>query len=165
MIGEAPEYDIFISYRVNSDLEKVSALYDTLTSAGLKVWWDKKSLEPGIPWEVGFTDGLLKSRIFLPVFSRDAINHSSLNSQNFSSLHADSDCDNFLLELRLALEFKARCLVERIYPLMIGDLSLSQENQENIQFQFFGNYFRDGCHPKFNQNFAVLDVERKVNPK
>lgn len=70
MIGDNAEFDVFLSYRVNSDLQHVAFLYEVLTSKGMKVWWDKKCLLPGVPWEVGFTDGLLKSRIFVPVFSR-----------------------------------------------------------------------------------------------
>lgn len=75
MIGDTAEYDVFLSYRVNSDLETAAFLYDTMTQKGLKVWWDKTCLLPGVPWEVGFTDGLLKSRIFLPIFSRGFVNY------------------------------------------------------------------------------------------
>ena len=52
MIGESAEFDVFISYRVQSDLEHAEMIYDKLTAAGLKVWWDKKSLAPGVPWQV-----------------------------------------------------------------------------------------------------------------
>ena len=47
-LGDEPEFDVFLSYRVRSDSERVAILYDVLTQAGLKVWWDKKCLEPGI---------------------------------------------------------------------------------------------------------------------
>ena len=52
MLGESAEFDVFISYRVQSDLEHAEMLYDKLTAAGLRVWWDKKSLAPGVPWQV-----------------------------------------------------------------------------------------------------------------
>ena len=35
------EYDVFISYRVASDLPHVELLHRLLQNAGLKVWWDK----------------------------------------------------------------------------------------------------------------------------
>jgi hypothetical protein len=78
MIGDTAEFDVFLSYRVNSDLETAALLYETLTRKGLKVWWDKTCLLPGVPWEVGFTDGLLKSRIFLPIFSREYVANSTV---------------------------------------------------------------------------------------
>ena len=66
--------------------------------------WDKVRLEPGQSWEEGFCDGLLKSRIFLPILSRGAINHPDKSWQNFSQLTTDSNCDNVLLEHLLSLE-------------------------------------------------------------
>ena len=47
MEGQEPEFDIFLSYRVNSEKEVVERLYNLLTATGLKVWWDKKCLKPG----------------------------------------------------------------------------------------------------------------------
>ena len=73
MIGDSAEFDVFLSYRVNSDTEHAAFLFDILSRQGLKVWWDKKCLLPGVPWEIGFTDGLLKSRIFLPIISRGSL--------------------------------------------------------------------------------------------
>ena len=36
--------------RVASDSIHVELMYDLLTAAGLKVWWDRKCLLPGVPW-------------------------------------------------------------------------------------------------------------------
>ena len=47
MVGETAEYDVFISYRVDSDAHHAEFLYDMMTQAGIKVWWDKKCLERG----------------------------------------------------------------------------------------------------------------------
>ena len=44
MIGQAAEFDVFISYRVASDSAHAELVYNLLTEAGLKVWWDKKCL-------------------------------------------------------------------------------------------------------------------------
>ena len=35
------EYNVFISYRVESDLKHAQLLYEGLTKRGLKVWWDR----------------------------------------------------------------------------------------------------------------------------
>ena len=37
--------DVFLSYRVASDRDRVEALYNQLTAAGLRVWWDQKCLK------------------------------------------------------------------------------------------------------------------------
>ena len=43
IMGEAmkQEFDVFISYRVATDLPHVELLHKLLQNAGLKVWWDK----------------------------------------------------------------------------------------------------------------------------
>eukprot|EP01037_Dinobryon_pediforme_P034773 gene34773-40845_t len=112
MLGESAQFDVFLSYRKQSDESHASLLYNRLTAAGLSVWWDKKSLIPG----EGFCDGLVKSLIFLPLLSREAINSSSVEKQNFSLLSKSSNCDNVLLEHRLALELCERGVVVSIYP-------------------------------------------------
>ena len=52
MAGDTPEFDVFLSYRVQSDSEHAEYLYNKFTEAGLKVWWDQRSLLPGVPWQV-----------------------------------------------------------------------------------------------------------------
>jgi serine/threonine protein kinase len=51
MIGETPIYDVFLSYRVDSDEVHAETIYNLLTAADIKVFWDKKCLQLGIPWE------------------------------------------------------------------------------------------------------------------
>ena len=75
LIGEKPKYDVFLSYRVASDSHHVEKLYNLLIAQGFKVYWDKFCLEPGVDWEQGFCEGLVSSRAFVPLLSRDAINH------------------------------------------------------------------------------------------
>ena len=65
MVGDPPTCDVFISYRVDSDSEYVKILYDKLTAAGLSVFWDKLCLPGGVPWEEGFCDGLVQSKVCL----------------------------------------------------------------------------------------------------
>lgn len=49
-----------------SDSEHVGMLYKILTEKGLNVWWDKKCLKSGQPWEEGAYN--LKSVSFFPLF-------------------------------------------------------------------------------------------------
>lgn len=144
MIGEVAEFDVFISYRVASDSHHAQIIYDLLTSRGVKVWWDKVCLQDGVPWEEGFCNGLIKSKIFLPLLSRNALNNSSYINCNLSKLTKDSACDNVLLEYTLALEFRERGLLDFIFPLMIGDELLKSDFGIGVAY---GNYFRSGCHP------------------
>ena len=79
----------------------------------------------------------MRSRIFVPILSRGAINDAKSTRQNFALLTKDSVCDNVLLEHRLALELRDRKLIEKIYPIMIGDY-------EDMT-QSYSNYFASGC--------------------
>ena len=151
MPGDEPEFDLFLSYRVNSDFKHVELLYNLLTKKRLKVWWDKVCLEPGMPWEEGFCNGLAKSRAFVPLLSREAIKHPTIDNQNFEKLTQDSRCDNVFLEHRLALELRAMGLIEKIYPVMIGDKQGGQ----------YSAYFQSGCHPSAPDVY-VESVEAKV---
>lgn len=120
--------------------------------------WDKKCLEPGVSWEDGFCDGLVQSRIFLPLLSRAAIRHPDERRQNFEMHEADSPCDNLLLEMRLSLELFARGLIDRVYPVMIGDKRDGGGGGEAV----YGNYFGNGCHPVLKSKVVVASVEKQL---
>lgn len=108
LFGEEAEYDCFISYRVRADATHAEMVYNSLVEQGLRVWWDRACLQPGVSWEDGFCDGLIKSSIFIPIISRHAINHPTIESQNFRMLKDTSPCDNVLLEYQLSLDLKQR---------------------------------------------------------
>lgn len=154
LIGEDAKYDIFLSYRVASDLSSAETLYKGLTNRGLKVFWDKMSLQPGVDWEQGFCEGLVSSRAFVPLLSRGAINHPSNDRQNFSKLVHDSPCDNVFLEYRFAVELHTLGLIEKIFPVFIGDFDASSD--------YFGHYFNDGCHPSLTPGSPISSVEEKL---
>jgi serine/threonine protein kinase len=119
--GDEADFDVFISYRVGSDSLEAEALYNALVDRGVRVWWDQKSLLPGEPWDQKFCEGLAKSRIIAPLLSRAAMKSPTNPRQNLETLHESSPCDNVLLEHRLALELRDRGLIEKIFPLFIGD--------------------------------------------
>ena len=115
-------------------------------------------LEPGVSWEDGFCDGLAKSRIFVPILSRAALKHRTESRQNLEQLTAESPCDNLLLEFRLSLELMSRGLIDRIYPVMIGDCVMDEETREGV----YSNYFGSGCHPSLKGKVVVQSVEQQL---
>lgn len=155
LAGDVARYDVFLSYRVASDLPHARMLYRWLTARGVKVWWDVKCLKGGEQWEDGFCNGLVRSMIFLPIISRGAVNHPSSPRQSFGTLVSDSPCDNVFLEHRLALELRERGLIEKIFPLFFGD-----QNSEGTysKYTFSGDY---PCHPICSETI-IESVECKV---
>ena len=141
--GDEPEYDIFLSYRVATDKDLVTAIYDKLTAMNLRVFWDKICLADGKNWEEGFATGLCGSGIFVPLISRGAL------KSRFESLHADSDVDNVLLEHRLALELYEFDLITHIYPIYVGDVDNSGK---------YGDYSRSDASP-LSPDITVLKLE------
>ena len=161
MVGEVPEFDVFLSYRVASDVKHVEYLYNLLTERGIKVWWDKKCLAPGVPWEEGFCDGLVNSRAFVPLLSREAINSGNYEKQNFGHMTEDSPVDNVYLEYRLALELHHFRLLEFIFPVLIGDCD-ERSFDKILPNRLYSSYFRSGCHPTSLPDVVVSSVEAKV---
>ena len=153
LVGEKPKYDVFLSYRVASDAHHVEKLYNLLTAQGFKVYWDKLCLLPGVDWEQGFCEGLVSSRAFVPLLSRDAINHPDKPWQNFSKLTPDSNCDNVFLEHRLAVELQGLGLIEKMFPVFIGNLDATTSE--------YSHYFGSGCHPSLPDT-AIKSVEEKL---
>jgi len=47
LVGDDAKWDVFISYRSDSDEEIARLLHKILTECGLRVWWDKVCLLPG----------------------------------------------------------------------------------------------------------------------
>ena len=143
--AKTASFDVFLSYRVDSDLHMAQDLYHILTAKGLRVWWDRMSLADGVDWERGFCAGLISSRIFVPLLSHQGI------QERFSQLAEDSRCDNVFLENRLALELQDRGLTEKIFPIFVG--AKSTVRQQN----FYDKYYPGAVSTKY-----VHSVERKV---
>jgi len=162
MVGEQSEFDVFLSYRVASDFKLVETLYDMLTSLDLRVWWDKRCLEAGQEWEEGFCKGLVKSAVFVALISKQGMFNMNTSRMNFSSLSAESECDNVFLEHRMALELKHMGLLEAIYPIMIGDsLHSCMTEKDNINFSSHVFSRFSVRNIRFSDE-AVLSVEEKL---
>jgi len=120
-------------------MEIAQSIYDNLTASGLKVWWDKKCLQPGQSWEVGFCQGLVDSSSIVCIISRGGMKNPDVKWMNWENLQSDSRCDNVLLEWRLALELKERGMIQAIFPVMVGDVDRNGK---------FSNFFKSGCKPE-----------------
>jgi hypothetical protein len=103
-----------------------------------------------VSWEAGFCDGLVKSRTIVCLLSRAGI------KTQFEALVETSNCDNVLLEHRLALELQERGLIERIFPIFISDVDAITGE--------YGDYFLQNCHPRLaaSSSVAVASVEAKL---
>ena len=153
LVGEKAEYDVFISYRVFSDFDHAERLYKLLTAKGLRVWWDRVSLQPGVPWEDGFCEGLMKCKSFVPLLSRRAV-------KGFEDLNEHSKCDNVLLEYRMACELRAAGFIEKIFPVMIGDREIFEVN--DIPHFMYDDYLQSGCHPSKVPPCSLASIENKL---
>ena len=158
LIGEEAEYDVFLSYRVNSDLRHCELLYNLLTERGLKVWWDKKCLQPGVNWEDGFCEGLMKSKSFVALVSKAGMKNDNIHTQNFEFLTESSQCDNILLEYRLALELRAFDFLEAVFPVMIGVGYVDDADPKSC---IYAHYFKSNSLPNC-PDIVVRSVEEKL---
>ena len=64
MMGDAATWDVFISYRVESDLDIASLIYDKLTACGLRVWWIRGVYCPDRIGRLDSAVGWLTARIW-----------------------------------------------------------------------------------------------------
>ncbi len=97
-------WDIFLSYRVNTDQKLVQDLYWRLVgtdvvvngkSRKIRPFWDVECLRSGENWEVGFCNAICRSTVIVVVMSRNAL-------ASVEHLEPHSACDNVILEYALA---------------------------------------------------------------
>ena len=65
----------FISYSRQTDLARAVRLFESLRGLGVtesEIWFDRKSLDPGVDFEQRIYDGIRRCRYFLPLISRAA---------------------------------------------------------------------------------------------
>ena len=86
------------------------------------------------------------------------MNDNDIEAHNLSKLKRDSKCDNVLLEYRLAVELHHRGCIEKIFPLMIGDIIANTGVEDS-----YSNYFGNGCHPVPVPDYHVESVEGELN--
>jgi len=153
--AKAPRQQVFLGYRVASDADLVEQLHDKLKAEGVQVWWDRRCLPAGQPWEEGFADGLCNSDVFVPVLFVPVLSKAAL--ANFTGLTAASACNNVLLEHQLALELKHHGHLRAIFPVLVGEI----EHHSTLG-ALYGDFFEGSCMPMCQGDVTVEAVEGKV---
>ncbi len=191
MEGEVAQFEAFVSYRQWCDTSNAEAVTTDLTRRGHLTWcvllcpytasrdlfslftrWDMIRLESGKNWEEGFCDGLVQSRVFLPIVSASALlgHHNdecrsrgceSTHKGDTSKLTSTSSSDNVILEYRLALELRERGLIEEVLPLLAGPVfdeslvgsdcivaSIEDKLKEHLKRQGLGQPMLPAMSPK-----------------
>eukprot|EP01043_Picozoa_sp_COSAG02_P007593 COSAG02_NODE_230_length_28060_cov_5.226816_8_plen_1993_part_00 len=128
------QYDVFISYRVQSDAPLARRLFDALSSVEkpsedcsgdkrrLRIYLDQARLIDGQRWDKGFLEGLSNSLVVMPIVSTGAL-RSMLGA-------SETVVDNVLLEWLMTLELHERGAVKAVLPLLVG---------ENAESDFFAS--------------------------
>lgn len=180
-------YDVYLSYRMAADTTLAEEIYRHLTHRGCTVWLDSKCQVDDSVLDKKLMHGLLRSRVFIPIMSRNAINNPSNEYNNLSKLTESTPyVDNLLLEYRLALELKRRGLIEVIYPILVGDVMESESSMESISSlslmskssqvkstdaaiqlhfspkiqQYYSHYYQSNCYP-IVPNIIVNIIEQQ----
>lgn len=160
--GDAFEYDVFISYRVRVDRGIAQALYEALVARGLRVFWDSKCLLTGRDWAQAFCAALAKSRAFVPLVSKGAI-ESWGGPPSPGRLTRDKPCDNVMLEHILAQELRWQGLVRLVIPVFIGsELGGAAAVAVSDGGPAHGDWFADGSRPEPAVDEPVESVARAV---
>ena len=102
-------HDVFISYS-HLDLPFVERLDAFLVGAGLKTWFDKKSLRPGQVWENVIKDEIPQSKTFLTCISNTAMERRG----------------HFHVEQQLAVNAALRVPSDELFvlPVRLGDCEI-----------------------------------------
>ena len=58
-----PEFDVFISHANKDKEDLIEELYQSLNKLGIKIFYDKESLEWGDNWKDRILNGTKKSRV------------------------------------------------------------------------------------------------------
>lgn len=66
-----PEYDVFISHANKDKEELIDDLYESLNMLGIKIFYDKESLEWGDNWKDRILDGVKKAEFAIIVISEN----------------------------------------------------------------------------------------------
>jgi serine/threonine protein kinase len=174
LLGEKAQYDVYISHRYTGEADTLdyvlaSELYNELLQNGLKVFWAPLSLSDyEACWRDEFSAALVNSSIFVPVVSRNSLNHPGDHQYNVNNLCQESSCDDLVLEYRLAVELRDAGYIDQIFPLMIGDctsLKVAGDSGKTVKSKSnasspagspfdelmsvtFSNYFFSGCFPR-----------------
>lgn len=123
-------FDCFISYRVAADADLAEKLYLYLKSYNINAFLDKKCLKNGENWKDGFLSGLKRSKCFVALVSKKALNIVRDET-------VDHSTDNVLLEYETALLIKRKSKNKNfICPILVGEYTLIPQLQQSVLVKF-----------------------------
>lgn len=137
-------YDVFLSYRRETDLEAVKRLAALLEEKGYKVWWDSQ-IPYGKDWKNHFVKSMMSSRAIVLITSSAGVG-------SWAEL-TEASTDNVLLEHRLAMELVNMDCEEttpryHVVPVLIGT------EANGVYSDFFSS-----C-PNFAEKLPAVNVKQ-----
>lgn len=151
--GQQYDTDVFISYS-RRDEEIAKRLYDALTSAGIRVWYDAKDIPGAADWKQTFLKGVRNTRLFIPILSANV-------AREYMQPHEYRD------EWRMAASMASKMggvdfiwpLAERGFEFYSEQNSLPQEfHAKNAAWYTIADDFRDfACEVKDK----IEEIKRK----
>ena len=125
------KFDCFLSYRVDKNREIVKEIFWQLKAKGVHPFLDSECLLLGEDWKEGFLLGLRRSRIFIPIISRAALERP----RRFDVDHRN---DSVLIEYETALRMKGIIGKSNfIVPLLVGEYVHDQGKSALYKFDDF----------------------------
>lgn len=122
---EPPSFDVYICCRSDIELDCQYADYMAsilIDNFNLRVHVEKHDrVISDTKFVDAFCNVLAQSRIFIPIFSNEAVRNPSIPEYNWEKLSAISPVDYLLLSCRLAMELYYMQMVEFVFPVLVGD--------------------------------------------
>ena len=130
----------FLSY-AHEDVASAQRLYDSLTRRGIRVWFDRESLQPGERWESAIRREIRAARYFLALLSSRSVSKKGFVQK----------------EIRQGLEVLSEYPDDEIYliPLRIDECSPTHDRLRELQWVDLFPSWEDG----FARLTRFLDVE------
>jgi hypothetical protein len=112
---DAPQFDVFLSYRVKSDKAVANEVYNLLIQNDVRVWWDQRCILAGSQWENEFCAGIANSYHCICIISSGGI-------ESMKDLDVGSKCDSLLLEWTLARELVDKGKLRSVIPIILNSI-------------------------------------------
>ncbi|RYH20131.1 hypothetical protein EON65_24470 [archaeon] len=171
-VGMEARYDLYVSFRYesndSSDLQHSLHIIQTLQTQGYTAIHSLHMQSSGLHQQVLDTlYNMTQARCMCIVLSRYAVNHTDFN---LAQLHAYSAITLFLLEVYLALELKARGMLEQgIVVICVGDVVAQTSDGEVVYGPFFTHHGGEmtmktsGCMPDRIPNVHIKAIQETIS--
>lgn len=133
------ETRVFLSY-AREDIDAAAAdLYKSLTSAGIAVWFDKESLNPGVKWKPAISIAIRESRYFIILLSSRSVSKRGFVQteikQALDVLEQYPENETYVIPVRLD---ECQVTHEKLNELNWVDLFPRKRDGEDKLLRFFG---------------------------